>query len=375
MSLSDVLLYPITRLLFSWCPLRNQLENLPCTQRWLSLVAKDQRVAPLLGFLDGSLGHWNPVVVCIAGGRDSLDVPVVPEESLYKRDVKRFNPKKRIFTKQEDIELALSTVSDYSLRPYDEGHVSQGPQSPPSLNLDWKRLPAEVGITESLPEDRLVRKQQQLESLVEVVCSMAEPGSTIVDFCSGGGHVGILLAYLLPRSRVVLVENKERSLKKAEERLRKSCLSNVVLCQCNLDYFVGPFDVGVALHACGSATDLVLKKCVEHRASFVLCPCCYGAIRDNHLLSYPLSDDFRSRFSGRMSSQGLSCYLSLAHGSDQTHSDSEKLEQGRICMRFVDEDRLKWAETRGYRVKILRLKPPGASPKDHLIVGSPKAED
>jgi 16S rRNA G1207 methylase RsmC len=34
---------------------------------------------------------------------------------------------------------------------------------------------------------------------------LAKEGDTIVDFCSGGGHLGIILAYLMPNSTVILV--------------------------------------------------------------------------------------------------------------------------------------------------------------------------
>ena len=47
------------------------------------------------------------------------------------------------------------------------------------------------------------------------------PSPTIVDFCSGGGHLGILLAYLIPKSRVYLVENKDESLRRAFERVQQ----------------------------------------------------------------------------------------------------------------------------------------------------------
>ena len=47
---------------------------------------------------------------------------------------------------------------------------------------------------------------------------------------------------------------------------------------------------GTSLHACGSATDLVLAKCVEHGASLVSCPCCYGGVTTSlGVLTYPRS--------------------------------------------------------------------------------------
>lgn len=65
--------------------------------------------------------------------------------------------------------------------------------------------------------------------------------------------------------------------------------------QCNLDYFVGKFSVGVSLHACGSATDMVLHQCLASSAAFVICPCCYGSIQRTHLLSYPQSQMYQKK--------------------------------------------------------------------------------
>ena len=63
----------------------------------------------------------------------------------------------------------------------------------------------------------------------------------------------------------------------------------------NLDYFTGSFDIGVSVHACGVATDLVLKMCLDNRADFVSCPCCYGKVQENHVLSYPRSQMFAAK--------------------------------------------------------------------------------
>ena len=42
----------------------------------------------------------------------------------------------------------------------------------------------------------------------------------------GGGHLAILLAYLLPEATVYLVENKEESLKRAIKRVQRLGLKN-----------------------------------------------------------------------------------------------------------------------------------------------------
>ena len=43
---------------------------------------------------------------------------------------------------------------------------------------------------------------ENIEISVSVIENI-EAGSIIVDFCSGGGHLGLLLAYLLPKVKLV----------------------------------------------------------------------------------------------------------------------------------------------------------------------------
>uniref|UniRef100_A0A3B4CQ60 Glutathione S-transferase C-terminal domain-containing protein n=1 Tax=Pygocentrus nattereri TaxID=42514 RepID=A0A3B4CQ60_PYGNA len=167
------------------------------------------------------------------------------------------------------------------------------PHPCPSWTLHWESLPAAVNPTEGKMSDtRAMRKRQQLNNLIAMVTELAHPGHTIVDFCSGGGHVGIVLAHTLPECQVILIENKEESLVRAKDRSSQLGLKNIGFIQANLDYFTGAFQIGVALHACGVATDMVLDRCVQARAGFVISPCCYGFIQNTLKFSFPRSKKF-----------------------------------------------------------------------------------
>ncbi|BFZ24480.1 hypothetical protein BsWGS_27519 [Bradybaena similaris] len=233
------------------------------------------------------------------------------------------------------------------------------------VGVPWDHLPAGVHPKEGdVPQSRMDRKCQQLENLVTAVQAVHKSGSILVDFCSGGGHLGILMAYLLPECQVYLVENKEESLLKACSRLESLGLTNVIMYQCNLDYFIGVFDVGVCLHACGSATDMVLQLCLDRQASFVVCPCCYGSIQNTHLLSYPQSR--------RCMEAGITYkdFLTLGHAADQTEFNIALEEQGRLCMNLVDTDRAERARELGYQVTLCKLEPATCSPKNNLLLGT-----
>ncbi|XP_032812332.2 glutathione S-transferase C-terminal domain-containing protein isoform X1 [Petromyzon marinus] len=257
------------------------------------------------------------------------------------------------------------------------------------ITLPWGDYPAAVNPEEGqLSEARALRKRQQLENLVGCVRSLAQPSHVIVDFCSGGGHLGIVLAYLLPQCQVVLVENKEQSLERAQSRCRGLGLSNVSLYQCNLDYYQGAFDIGVALHACGVATDMVLERCVRARAAFVVSPCCYGFIQNTDKVSFPKRRAtpacerrclcVRSRaHAGEHRSQMFQEVLSyrehmvLCRFADQTaqHLSADRRSTGKACMTLVDQDRAAAAAESGFHAHVHSMNPETCSPKNSILVG------
>ncbi|XP_023937265.1 glutathione S-transferase C-terminal domain-containing protein homolog [Bicyclus anynana] len=286
----------------------------------------------------------------------NLELPHADNVSLYKSDPKRLNPKKRLFTKPEDIENALSILvegmelglSDFS---FDKTH-------------DWSTIPEGANPAAGhLPDERVTRKSQQLENLCLAVLGMAKAGDIIVDFCSGSGHLGILIAYLLPKCTVILLENKEQSLSRARDRVIEMGLRNVYFFQCNLDFFIGKFDIGIALHACGIASDLVLDKCLNANAKFVICPCCYGSLHATDRLVYPRSAMFKRMTIGQ--------YLCIGHAADQTHEEHPLTVRGARCMAIIDSDRARLAEEFGFKVTLSRLKPLSCTPKNNLLIGVP----
>ncbi|XP_073698880.1 glutathione S-transferase C-terminal domain-containing protein [Garra rufa] len=237
----------------------------------------------------------------------------------------------------------------------------------PSWTVDWESLPAAVNPTEGKMSDaRAVRKQQQLNNLVAMVTELAHPGHTVVDFCSGGGHVGIVLAHTLPKCQVILIENKEESLVRARDRSAQLGLANIGFVQANLDYFTGSFNIGVALHACGVATDMVLDRCLQARAGFVISPCCYGFIQNTLKFNFPKSARFTETLSYKE-------HMILCRFADQTAVSlpPERRLIGKRCMGLVDLDRSWAAETHGYSVRVMTMVPEGCSPKNNMLVGIP----
>ncbi|XP_022084525.1 glutathione S-transferase C-terminal domain-containing protein-like [Acanthaster planci] len=236
-----------------------------------------------------------------------------------------------------------------------------------NIQLPWDTFPEYVNPSKDVSEERAMRKRQQIENLVAAVKMITKSGDIIVDFCSGGGHVGIALAHCLPDCRVIMVESNEESVKRVEARIQGTRPSNISLCQCNLNYFTGRFDIGVSLHACGVATDMVLEKCLRNRAAFVCSPCCYGSARDSHLIKYPRSQ----RFQG--SALTYRDHLLVSHVAEQTSRsfESEMAKQAKVCMSILDTDRAEAAREQDYHVGLYSMCPATCSPKNNLLVGMP----
>jgi hypothetical protein len=146
----------------------------------------------------------------------TLKLPTVPSQSLYKSDPKRNNPASRVFTRQHEVERVLAKIEELSelklLSSLDcqdtpnendpEDKMAQIVES----KFDWSSIPRDVHpMGGELPLDRIEKKCDQLENMAAAVKLLAKEGDTIVDFCSGGGHLGIILAYLMPNSTVILV--------------------------------------------------------------------------------------------------------------------------------------------------------------------------
>lgn len=358
MTLADVLLYPCMKILFQTFGI-DLLENIvPLSISWFRTITNSD--LPEIYFEVNKINAgYNNIT--------SVSYTDIPKESLYTSDPHRYKSHNRLCTKQLDIENSFNIINNSSIKIFNS-FLPFGNE----IEFDWSTVPLDANPEGgALPKKRASRKCEQLENLAKAVIKIAEKEKyLIVDFCSGSGHLGILLATLLPNCQVILVENKERSLQRARERIGKLNLKNIFMAQCNLNYFKAKFHIGTSLHACGVATDLVIQNCINNGAHFVACPCCYGGIRDCNRIKYPRSAE--------LSALNISIkeYLIIAHAADQTHDEENiKTKQGFFCMDIIDNDRKLMAESQGYIVHLGKLQPPSCTPKNNLLVGLSKHLD
>jgi len=121
----------------------------------------------------------------------------------------------------------------------------------------------------------------------------------VITRISGGtGHLAVPLALLLPQVEVVCVDLKQYSLDLLHKRVDgvqltskkddivdsiqvSTTLPNLSTYYGSIQSYPHEFDIGVSLHACGEASDLVLRKCLNQKASFVVCSCCCGKLQSD----------------------------------------------------------------------------------------------
>ena len=239
------------------------------------------------------------------------------------------------------------------------------------MNLYFKFFIEFFASLGKLPEKRVERKCQQLENFLFLIKSLVTretfaKNATIVDFCSGGGHLGILVAFFYPNFKIILIDNKEESLANATKRIKELKLMNIVIYKANLSNFIGNFDLGIAVHACGSSTDMIINSCIKSNASVIISPCCYGAIKSNESIKYPLSREYK---------HAMKCldfkHCALTNYSDRTEKNKKYENMAFTCMELVDTDRILYLKQKGYKlVYLTRLLPEKCTLKNNVIVAS-----
>ncbi|GFU42390.1 glutathione S-transferase C-terminal domain-containing protein [Trichonephila clavipes] len=353
LTLTDMITFPCVYYLLKNLP-AECMQHLQNIEKWYKRMCSNvfvKKTVETFGFSLEVPSRNNK-----SGDTYEIIVPVVDKESLYKRD----HANRKMRCKHKNPTEIITFLQNASIYPqYGKSYCDK---------LEWENLPPDLHpLAGGLPDKRIDRKCQQIESMVTAALFLAKDGQTIVEFCAGGGHIGLLIAYLLPSCKVILIENKESSLVRAKERAASLNLQNVFFLPCNMDYFKGSFDLGVSLHACGFATDQVIQQCISRGASFACCPCCYGGIHNTNSLSYPLSKKFCS------TSLSYQKYHLLTHCADRTEVNTPTAEQGEICMGLIDTDRVFLAQEYGYEVTLTTLQPKSCSTKHNLIIGkSPK---
>jgi predicted RNA methylase len=300
-------------------------------------------------------------------------------------------------------------------------------------------------VGESSNRAKRERKYDQLRSLIRCVLSMIPTHALqendslqrirIVDFAGGSGHLALPLAFLLPNVDVVIVDIKAASLELAHMKAEEMCTVHVdhtnhddldqsrkqaknkkkrpippgglgsrdvdvtqhenVLRRCNslknLYTFHGSisryieiynaFDIGLGLHACGEASDLILRACGKTKSNFIVSPCCVGKISSDNKnsykywssggdpeITYPQSTLFCSVITENDKFDALA---KAADYSEMTDMRTNKNATRRAAKALLELDRLLYMkETFGYdEIVLTRMEPWESSCKNDILLG------
>ncbi|GMF38924.1 unnamed protein product [Phytophthora fragariaefolia] len=156
----------------------------------------------------------------------------------------------------------------------------------------------------------------------------------------------------------------------AKERIAAAQLTNVEIFCGFIDDYSKPFDVGIALHACGEATDMVMQKCLAERAAYVLAPCCVGKIKLSEL-AYPRSATLAVVLS-RTEYEVLAKAADFGHSSSAAVAHTDINRRRRRCKTLLESDRNMRAEEAEYDTFMFVMHPPTATPKNDVLVGIPR---
>lgn len=232
-----------------------------------------------------------------------------------------------------------------------------------------------------MPAVRCERKRQQITAVVRAVAVViAKSGmerGRLLDLCGGCGHVGLVLAALFPEWEVCVVDAKAFSLRVAEARAVEAGLRNLTVAEMDVQD-VSDFDVAVALHACGEASDVVLERVMETRAGAVVVPCCVGGVVSGKPRGVPGIAETgvgggrwgRARSAAVEEEIGVEGYRLLARAAD----DGEGSEAWRRAAKTVFEgDRMAWVEKNENFVRLVKMEPVECSPKNDMLVVWPRS--
>eukprot|EP00644_Phytophthora_capsici_P009625 jgi/Phyca11/9198/fgenesh1_pm.PHYCAscaffold_35_\ len=275
-----------------------------------------------------------------------------------------------VLERLEDTSFGRSKAN-YRCNPLKCLHKSEDETLEQQQGIPWADLPDGIHPRDGkLQPERARNKRQQVDNLAVFLQRILRPGDVVVEFCAGSGYVALPLACLFPQCTFVLLDKKEPSLAIAEERIAAAQLTNVEIFCGFIDDYHKPFDVGIALHACGEATDMVMQKCLAERAAYVLAPCCVGKIKLSEL-AYPRSAALAAELS-RTEYEVLAKAADFGHSSSAAVAHTEINRRRRRCKTLLESDRNMRAEEAQYDTFMFVMHPPTATPKNDVLVGIPR---
>lgn len=296
-------------------------------------------------------------------------------------------------------------------------------------NWPFNILPASARVMGDSPGhlkgDRAIRKEGQVRNILQIVPELASKDKTniIVDFGGGSGHLGIPLALLMPKATVCVVDLRKKSLdlmhQKADavmhevgkdETIQRSppkyftkspfdesndafrrvgkgdgVLDNLYSFHGPVEDFNESFDMAIALHLCGEATDVAMRKAANVNASIIAAPCCVGKLStraanpdifnatgtNDATINYPQSTVFCKLITSQNDWNNLA---SAADYSNENECKTQRNAARRTAKALLETDRRLFLEEKyHYKTAMIRMTPWQLTPKNDIIIAWPNS--
>lgn len=178
-----------------------------------------------------------------------------------------------------------------------------------------------------------------------------------------------------------MVDTAPVALHVAERRAREAALLNFdTLCKDIVDLDIS-FQVAVALHACGGASDVVVAKAMHVGAALVLAPCCVGGVvaKKGNVTGNAVGCKVEDPVTGGCvrwqdaKSEKMRATLRegefrvLARAADVGEHGADD-EWRRVAKMLVEEDRALWLREGGYQTRLVKMRPLDCTPKNDVLV-------
>jgi len=190
----------------------------------------------------------------------------------------------------------------------------------------------------------------------------------------------------------------------SDSRFRRCGLSNLYSFYGPVEDFDERFDIALALHLCGEATDVGLRKAaMKDATAMVVAPCCVGKLSkralnpdvyhatgsNNATVSYPQSEMFCQLIRGKNDTNDYTTTITdnIKEGKDiqaeedwnalakaADYSNEEEIRTSRNATRrtakaLLEKDRQLFLEENfGYKTALTRMEPLEATPKNDILI-------
>jgi len=160
--------------------------------------------------------------------------------------------------------------------------------------------------------------------------------------------------------------------------------------------FVEPFDMAIALHLCGEATDVCLRKAINaEAASIIVAPCCVGKLskkvlnpdvyhatgQNNATVTYPQSDlfcrlispttttkDDNNDNSNKQEEEDWNALAKAADYSNENEFGTSRNASRRTAKALLETDRMLFLENNMYKTALMKMQPLNVTPKNDILV-------